>query len=407
MLEKSDVGLDARGGRRDGHALKIANFMDSSLRDLAAKGVLGNVAELYNPGDSFETVFHFTPHEEDLSLHDHFASHRIRLIHHPSAWLSPVRFFRSLRQTIRLIRAEGIGLVRGRLPYLGSLIGCIAARLCGVPFVVSLGGDNRIAQERNHSYHYKSKTISYGMEWLVLKVANKIIVPNQFTRAYVERIIGRRGAAKCAHIPWPSVPLRETADDDDETLNPLALPQGAAIVPIIGFLNPYKFTDILFEALCGQTFETGDRRPVHFYFCGDGPLRETGEARFRGQSNVTFLGWQDSSVVHALLRRSEFVLIPMSGLVLLEAASIGKPVVTSNVEWHSEMIEDSRTGLTVDPYEPESWRQAIGRMLANVTDASAMGDHLKKLYWKEYAPQRSKDAEIDLYLSLTSGKASS
>ncbi len=380
--------------------LKIANFMDSSLLDLEKKGVLANVPDIYNPDRAYASVFHFTPHEHDLELSEFFAPHGIKLVHHPSVWLGPIRFFRSLGQAIRLFRTEKIDLVRGRLPYLGSLVGGIAARLCGLPFVVSLGGDNRIVQERNRSYNYDSRRISYGMEWLVLKLAHRVIVPNRFTQAYVENIIGRRGAAKCAHIPWLSKPVPEIIDDDDATLAELSIPPGSAIVPIVGFLNPYKFTDVLFDAVDGLNLKTADGREVCFCFCGDGPLREEGETRFAGQSNINFLGWQASAVVHTLLRQAEMVLIPMSGFVLLEAASIGKPVVTSNVEWHTEMVESERSGIAVDPHDPQAWRDAIGRMLSDATQAIAMGGRLKELYWREYAPQRCKDAEVDLYLSL-------
>lgn len=381
--------------------LKIANFMDSSLMDLEKKGVLANVPDIYNPDGAYASVFHFTPHEHDLALSEFFAPHGIKLVHHPSAWLGPIRFLRSLSQAMRLFRTEEVDLVRGRLPYLGSLVGGIAARLLGLPFVVSLGGDNRIVQERNRSYNYDSRRISYGMEWLVLKLAHRVIVPNRFTQTYVENIIGRRSATKCAHIPWLSTPVAECDDDDEAILAELSIPAGSAIVPIVGFLNPYKFTDILFDAVDTLNLKTADGREVCFCFCGDGPLREEGQARFAAQTNVKFLGWQASAVVHALLRQAEMVLIPMSGFVLLEAASIGKPVITSNVEWHTEMVECDLSGLAVDPHDPQAWRSAIGRMLADAERASAMGSQLKELYWREYAPQRCKDAEVDLYLRLT------
>ncbi len=397
-----DHGMESTG--RAGN-LKIANFMDSSLIDLEKKGVLANVPDIYNPDRAYGSVLHFTPHEQDIELSGFFAPQGIKLVHHPSAWLSPVRFFRSIFQAMRLFRSEKIDLVRGRLPYLGSLVGGVAARLCGVPFVVSLGGDNRIVQERNRSYNYGSRSISYGMEWLVLKLAHRIIVPNRFTRTYVENIIGQRGAAKCAQIPWLSTPLLESSASDDAMMAELALPPELAIVPIVGFLNSYKFTDVLFDAIDGLNLKTADGREVCFCFCGDGPLREAGDARFESQPNVSFLGWQASATVHALLRRAEMVLIPMSGFVLLEAASIGKPVVTSNVEWHTEMVQDGQSGLAVDPHDPHAWRVAIGRMLSDAAQASAMGGRLKEVYWRDYAPQRCKDAEVDLYLSLTGSRA--
>lgn len=157
--------------------MRIANFMDSSLLDLERKGVLSGASEIYNPQGAYELVLHFTPHEADLALSSHFSSNRIRLVHHPAGWISPKRIFKALALARRLFRQEKIELVRGRLPYLGSLIGAIAARLCAIPFVVSLGGDNRIGQTRNGEYYYGSRRISYAMEHLVLRLASSISFP--------------------------------------------------------------------------------------------------------------------------------------------------------------------------------------------------------------------------------------
>jgi glycosyltransferase involved in cell wall biosynthesis len=381
--------------------------MDSSLLDLEAKGVLTTAPDIYNPDNAYERVFHFTPHAHDLSLADLFAPRGIVLVHHPAVWLSPARVWRAFRLVHQMIASENIRLVRGRLPYLGSLVGGMAARLRRIPFVVSLGGDNRIVQERNKKYNYNSRIISYGMEWLVLKLANKIIVPNAFTRRYVARIIGQGGASKCVHIPWLSTPVPDSGDDDAATLKRLNLPNDAALVPIVGFLNRYKYTDVLFEALDGMSVETADGRPVCFCFCGDGPLKAAGQARFVGRDDVRFPGWQDNAVVHALLRRAELALIPMSGFVLLEAASIGTPVITSNVEWHGEMVEDGRSGLIVQPTDPAAWRGAIREMLSNGKKAAEMGRRLKDLYWRDYTPRQCKDAEIALYRNLIDGSGRS
>jgi len=379
----------------------IANFMDSSLKDLETKGVISSAPGIYNPRKYFDRVLHFTPHVKDLALQPLFEEWRVTLIHHPAAYLNPWKILKSLLQVWRVMKNERVDLVRGRLPYLGSLIACTCARLHKIPSVVSLGGDNRIVQERNKIYNYNSQLISYAMEWLVLKLATRIIAPNQFTKSYVEGIIGKNDAdRKCVTIPWISTPISESADYVPDIFEKLDLPSTSAIVPIVGFLNAYKYTDVLFDALNGSNFQTKDKKKVIFCFCGDGPLRSEGEIRFAKADHIRFLNWQERSIVHSLLRRAEFVLIPMSGNVLLEAASIGKPVITSEVEWHSELVIDGESGFLVDPYDPSAWCRAINAILEAPDLAKQMGNQLKQQFWASYAPDRSIELEFELYRSL-------
>jgi glycosyltransferase involved in cell wall biosynthesis len=373
--------------------------MDSSLKDLERKGVLSTVGDIYNPDKVYKKVIHFTPHAQDLELAEVLSGDKISIVCHQAAGISPIRIIRAVRQASSVFKKEGVDVVRGRLPYVGSLIGGVAARLRSLPFVVSLGGDNRIAQERNRAYYYNYRFLSYGMEALVLKMADAVIVPNRFTRLYVEEIIGSRAAhRKCVTIPWMSSPIEE--EDPGAPAIDHLVSSDAAVVPIIGFVNKYKFSDVLFDGLEGLPDTYYDGRPLQFVFCGDGPLRKEGEERFRDQGNIRFVGWQERTLVHTLLRRAAFVLIPMSGFVLLEAASIGKPVITSAMEWHPELIRDGETGLLADPYDPLSWREAITSFSSDPARAREMGRRLRASYEAAYSRERSINAEVSLYERL-------
>lgn len=386
--------------------LVIANFMDSSLADLQAKGVFAAVPGIYNPGGAYERVIHFTPHERDRNLADALAPHRIDLVVHDVSGMQPIKMVRTLFRVWQLLGRERVDLVRGRLPYLGSLIGGLAARLRGLPFVVSLGGDNRIGQERSNSYYLGHRWLSYGIEALVLRLATRIIVTNQFTADYVARIIGADGARrKCALVPWISPPVDDNDPADAARLAALDLDTEAVVVPVIGFVNRYKFSDVLFAAFESGPLRARDGRRVIICFAGDGPLLAEGRARFAGRDDVRFLGWQPREAVHALLRRADVVLIPMSGFVLLEAASLGKIVIASAAEWHGEVVRDGQTGYLVDPLDPQAWRRTLARAIDDIEIGHAMGRRLKDVYVSRLSPQAAIAAEHELYEVLTSRKA--
>lgn len=378
---------------------KIINIMDSSLKDLETKGVFSSVGRIYNPNHAFSKVFHFTPHLKDLDLAPSLAPDKIELVHHPVSGLSPFKLILTIFKMWKLIKKNDIELIRGRLPYLGSLMGAIAARLARKPFVVSLGGDNRIVQEKNGIYNYNSKFFSYLIEQIVLQLSTSIIVPNQYTYNYVSSLIGeKKSKEKSVIIPWISDPI----DKQGEAISDpriLTIPSSRRLMIIVGFLNRYKFTDVLYKTLEAIINDSGNE-DVQFVFCGDGPLREEGERLFLNSTQVTFLGWTDKKLVQQLMRKAEVILIPMSGFVLLEAASLGKPIITSNVEWHSEMVQDGITGLVVTPDDVEAWKKAIQEMLDNPIKAQEYGEKIEKLYFSQYAPDITIQAEKTLYTKL-------
>lgn len=377
----------------------VANFMDSSLQDMKRKGLLDTVPELYNPDRNFQKVIHFTPHVEDEQLADFFVPYNIEVLSYGAATIDPIRLVLVFIKVLATIRQKKVDLVRGRLPYLGSLLGCLSARLLRIPSVVSLGGDNRIVQFAEGRYHYNSRFVSFTIEKLALLLTTKIIVPNRFTSEYVARIIGpKRAKNKTIIIPWRCEAIAQKDSNEPNVHDHFHLSDKALIVPIIGFINRYKFSHVLFKAL--DSWLPSTDQPVVFVFCGEGPLRQDGEKLFSKRDDVLFIGWQDRPMVYALIRRASIVLIPMSGFVLLEAASMGKPVVTSRVEWHSELVEDMVSGRLIDPEDPMQWRGAIKQLLRAPEKASEFGRALKRTFDADYSPDRSKQLEIELYREL-------
>ena len=377
----------------------IANFMDSSLQDMKRKGLLDTVPEIYNPGRTFSKVIHFTPYIEDEQLYDFFIPWNIELVCHRALTKNPFRLFLAALKVYVKMRQNKVDLVRGRLPYLGSLLGCLNALVLRIPSVVSLGGDNRIVQVAEGRYHYNSRLVSFAIEKLVLLLCTKIVVPNQFTAQYVGKIIGSDGIKdKVIIIPWRTEKIAETENNEPSIHEKFDIPVQSQIVPIIGLINRYKYSHVLFKALDNWLPSTD--QPVVFVFCGDGPLRQDGEKLFSERDDILFIGWQDRPIVHALIRRASIILVPMSGFVLLEAASVGKPVITSRVEWHSELVEDMVSGRLVDPENPMQWRAAIEQLLKAPETASMFGRALKRTFDTYYSPERSKALEIQMYREL-------
>lgn len=385
--------------------LRIANFMDSSLEALDRKGNLAHALALYNPLEAAEKVVHFTPFPDDIRYAAMFAEHRIEVFPFFDGRTGIAKKLSqvpgALFRVVRKIRAERLNIVRGRLPYFSSLIGCVAARLLGLPSVVSLGGDNRIPQERERRYYFGSRRVSYAVEEAVMRLCSVIVVPNVYTREYVARLLGWRSSEKTIVIPWILDSAREghTRAVDPSMLRALGISPDLPLILLVGHLNEYKYSRQMFQ-VADRFLRTWAGR-AQVMFCGDGPLRAEGEQRLSGRPGVRFVGWQANSTVLGLVSLAAVVLVPMSGFVLLEAASCGAPVIASSIEWHSEMVVDGDSGWLVNPEAIDGWVDRIAWILDHPGDARAAGARLKAKFEEFYAPDVALRREVELYQRLT------
>ncbi|HUF74393.1 MAG TPA: glycosyltransferase family 4 protein [Gammaproteobacteria bacterium] len=120
---------------------------------------------------------------------------------------------------------------------------------------------------------------------------------------------------------------------------------------------------------------------VRMAIVGDGPERSDLErlAKALGLSGaVRFTGWVLPSDVGALLESAFAVLLPARwrepfGLVALQAAEAGRPVIASRVGGLAEIVVDGVTGVLVPPNDSDALGIAIRGLLASPLTASRMG----------------------------------
>lgn len=146
----------------------------------------------------------------------------------------------------------------------------------------------------------------------------------------------------------------------------------------------YKGHDVLIRALPLIRAKVPD---VHWVVIGDGPLR-TGLEQLahshRVADAVSFLGALSDEERNAWLRRAHLLSMPSRlpaggfagegfGIVYLEAAAYGKPVVAGNVAGALDAVVDRETGLLVDPTDPLAVAEAITRLLLDPDLARRLG----------------------------------
>ncbi len=121
----------------------------------------------------------------------------------------------------------------------------------------------------------------------------------------------------------------------------------------------------------------GELPNAHFLLVGDGPRRRDLEAeaqRLGLSSRVTFAGQRDA-VEASYGEMDIFVSSSLTeGLpvAVLEAMASRLPVVATRVGAVPEVIEDGRSGLLVNPGEPEALASAIVELVKNKERAAAL-----------------------------------
>jgi glycosyltransferase involved in cell wall biosynthesis len=118
----------------------------------------------------------------------------------------------------------------------------------------------------------------------------------------------------------------------------------------VGRLSEEKGVRTLLEAWRG----IGNRVPL--LIVGDGPLRGYVESAVGEMPGLKVLGQVDRSAVVGLMAAAKLLVFPSQWyegfpMTLLEAMSVGTPVIASRIGGIPEIVEDGRTGLLFDAGE--------------------------------------------------------
>jgi len=158
--------------------------------------------------------------------------------------------------------------------------------------------------------------------------------------------------------------------------------------------------------------------PLTLDVTGDGPrlriLRELA-TELGVQNNVTFHGDVDRSKLVDLYRSCDIFALPSSvidvdgslygegfGVVNIEAASCGRPVITSTHGGCPETIVDGETGMLVDPGSDDSVAAAIAKMFSlTAAERDAMGARGRAMVIEQFSRDRFREKLGALIQSVT------
>jgi glycosyltransferase involved in cell wall biosynthesis len=238
-----------------------------------------------------------------------------------------------------------------------------------------------------------------GVERMLSPLASRVLAVCQ-AEAGLAAAIGPRRRVRVVHN---GIPATGSVAPDPQMAQ---LSRHRPVIATLTLLRPGKGIETLIDAAPAVLA----RHPTaQLAIWGEGPDAQTLTARARRRgvaSAVNFLG-PTPRPLSALAPATVFVLPSWAEsfpYVVLEAMSLGLATVASDVGGVSEAIEHGRDGLLVPPRDPAALAAALGRLLEDDRERTALGRAASDRIQREFSLERMLEGVAAVYREVLPGR---
>lgn len=266
-------------------------------------------------------------------------------------WL--LEFPGTIHKLYNLIKTEDIDLIHAHVGKDYQMYLRVLHWIGGPPYVITLHRGDIVEYPNLHM-------ISRALMRFALRGAESVNAVSRWLAKEAEITIP--GIAPVAHVyNGIELPEFEEVDDNMDKQGYLPLPDRFAIM--IGSFDAYKGHDTALQAWGLISTKEPD---LHLILLGDGELRSMYESLIDSvgcTGCIHMPGQLPRKDVIRILKRALFMIFPSRSegfaYALLEAGLIGTPVVCTQIEAFTEIIEDGVSGLVVPVDDPQSLADAV------------------------------------------------
>lgn len=142
---------------------------------------------------------------------------------------------------------------------------------------------------------------------------------------------------------------------------------------------------------------------------GDGPMRAVVETYARQHENIVYGGFKEKQEVIQALKKCKALLFPSLWyegfpMTIVEAFSVGTPVISSKLGAMVEMIEDQVNGLHVKAGDVEDLLEKIRLVDTQPDFARMLGRNARSIYEEKYAPEKNYQQLLHIYIQVINAK---
>jgi glycosyltransferase involved in cell wall biosynthesis len=270
-----------------------------------------------------------------------------------------------LERLVETIERHQINVIHAHEFYMGA-IGALAARVTGIPLVVTIHGK---------SYYPDRRRRRVACRMLAASAAAVVTVSDDLRRFFCATTGTRLDRVRVVYNGIDLTAESALGRRNRVLLDGAGLPRDARIVGAVGSLYPVKGHLDLIRA----TPEILKHHPMmHVIILGRGPLRDALEAEADAlgiRDRIHLLGhrddvndWLGAMDVFTMPSRSEG--LPLS---LLEAMAAGVPPVATEVGGMVEVVRDGESGFLIPPGSVPALADRVSFVLGNASLAAKMG----------------------------------
>ena len=194
----------------------------------------------------------------------------------------------------------------------------------------------------------------------------------------------------------------------------LGLPLDGRLLLFVGRIQPLKRADVAIETLA--ELREGGGEPYRLVVVG-GPSGPHGEKSLQGlhdvadargvREHVHFIAPQPHELLSSYYRAADVCIVPSRsesfGLVALEAAACGTPVVASAVGGLTTLVDQGHTGYLVDDPDPVAYADAVRKVFDEPLAAERLSS-ASVLMARQYTWRAAARTLVELHDELAAGR---
>lgn len=308
-------------------------------------------------------------------------------------WENPLK---QLFYFYKTIKQEKPDLVHIRGVQLEGFYGVLAAKLAGVKCVMSVDGLMIDAQNIGKVKRFVFKRI---LEPFALKHADLTYCVCQYAadRAFVQQ--HTKHLYGCIHN---AAPIYDLSNRENERINKrkaLGIADNEIVLTNIGRITREKGIHVLVESFAQITKKHNN---VRLCIAGMGDYIheiETNYSRLIAEGKILLLG-KISDVKETLLASDVFVFPTLHENLsnsLLEAATVGLPIIATNVGGNPEVIEHNKSGLLINPDNVGELTDALLQVIEDSSLRTDLGKQAVVKIESEYTQEKIFERMAEMY----------
>jgi glycosyltransferase involved in cell wall biosynthesis len=391
---------------------RILFIVAASVDELMAKGVESMLHDR-EEGGYFErvvTVHPFANQDQVKDLNKIHQLHEFRETY-PFLWnkIKPLRFLNHFFYVIKLvfrmvalIKTHRLNLIRGTDSTTTGLLAWMVSRLTQTPFCVSIHAD----YEKRYALEKKGGGLSLLGSRRLAKAIEK------FTLSRANLVLPIRSSLKdklvSSGVPIEKIRLIPHGIDfaSLDALPIIDIKQCCEIqnnLHILSFVGRLSKENYIYDLVRLGAELKKKRSDFLILLVGNGPEQTELQKEIKNKNlekEIRLMGAVPRAMALSIRKSSTAALCLMGGYSLIEACWASCPVITYNVEWHSELIQNRQTGLFVPEHDIQKLVSGVEFLLDNPEEAKIMGETARRMASERHDTSVTSKIKCQVYDEL-------